>query len=94
MGPGLAKRQTGRAPSLSRPVIPTVMTLKTLADVRELLRHLPEDRRARPTWRHVAELDRAAAGADPIDVSIALRMALMLEGVECRPRGPQQEKRA
>ena len=30
------------------------MTLKTLADVREILRHLPEDRRARPTWRHVA----------------------------------------
>ena len=68
-------------------VIPTVMTLKTLADVRELLRHLPEDRRARPTWRHVAaELEQAAAGADPTDAVIALRMALMLEGVECRPQ--------
>ena len=69
---------------LPRPlVIPTVMTLKTLTDVRELLRHLPEDRRA--TWRHVVtQLDQAAAGADAVDVSIALRMALMLEGVECR----------
>ncbi len=71
---------------LPRPlVIPTVMTLSTLADVRELMRHLPEDRRARPTWRHVAaELEKAAAGADAVDVSFALRMALMLEGVECQ----------
>ncbi len=71
---------------LARPlVIPTIMTITTLADVRELLRHLPEDRRARPTWRHVAaELDKAAAGADTADVSIALRLALMLENVECR----------
>ena len=71
---------------LARPlVIPTVMMLKTLADVRDLLRHLPEDRRARPTWRHVAaELDKAAAGANAVDVSIALRMVLMLERVQCR----------
>ena len=70
---------------LPRPlVIPEVMTLVTLADVRELMRHLPEDRRERPTWRHVAaELDKAAAGADTADVSIALRMALMIEKVEC-----------
>jgi hypothetical protein len=35
---------------LPRPlVIPNVMTLKTLADVRTLLRPLPEDRRARST---------------------------------------------
>ena len=66
-------------------VIPEVMTLVTLADVRELMRYLPDDRRARPTWRHVAsELDKAAAGADTVDVSIALRMALMIENVECR----------
>jgi len=26
------------------------MTLKTLADVRVLVRHLPEDRRAQPAW--------------------------------------------
>jgi hypothetical protein len=42
-------------PDWSRPlprplVIPTVMTLKTLADVRVLVRHLPEDRRTQPAW--------------------------------------------
>jgi hypothetical protein len=48
------------------------------------MRHLPEDRPQRPTWRHVAtELAKAAAGADPIDVAIALRMVLSMEGVEC-----------
>jgi hypothetical protein len=56
------------------------MTLKTLADVRELMRHLPEDRRERPTWRHVAsQLDKAAAGTDP-----AVRMVLSIERVEYR----------
>ncbi|MGO8974314.1 MAG: hypothetical protein ACLQNV_12420 [Steroidobacteraceae bacterium] len=43
-------------------VIPTIMTLKTLADVRTLMRHLPEDRRARPTWRHIAAELRAGGG--------------------------------
>ena len=49
---------------LPRPlVIPTVMTLKTLADVRTLMRHLPPEHRERPTWRHfAAELEQAAAG--------------------------------
>jgi hypothetical protein len=74
---------------LPRPlIIPTVMTLYTLTDVRELMRHLPQDRRARPTWRHVqATLANAARGdEDPLDVSIALRLALMLDRVECRPK--------
>jgi len=49
------------------------------------VRHLPAEYRARHTWRYVAaELARAAAGADAADVSIALRLALMLENVECR----------
>jgi type II secretory pathway component PulL len=67
--------------------IPKVMTLKTLADVRTLVeRHLPEDRRARSIWRHVAkQLADAASGADPADAAISLRLALMIEGVECRP---------
>lgn len=69
---------------LPRPiVIPTVMTLRTLTDVRELLRHLPEDRRSRRPWRHVAaEIDKAAAGADTADISIALHPAMTIEGVE------------
>jgi hypothetical protein len=69
---------------LPRPlVIPDVMTLSTLADVRELLRHLPADHRERPTWRHVAaELDKAAAGADVVDIFVALWLALSIERVE------------
>ncbi len=68
-------------------VIPKVMTLRTLADVRTLLRHLPKDRGEWHTWHHVAaELKRAAAGADVIDLAVALRLALMLENVECRPK--------
>jgi hypothetical protein len=72
--------------ALPRPlVIPKVMTLKTLADVRELMRHIPADRRERSTWRPLhAQHGKAAAGADPADVAIALRMVLMLESVECR----------
>jgi hypothetical protein len=34
----------------------------------------------------VAELDKAAAGADTADVSVALQMVLSLEGVECEVR--------
>jgi len=35
-------------------LIPDVMVLATLADVRELMRHLPANRRERSTWRRVA----------------------------------------
>ncbi len=63
------------------------MTLYKLADMRELLRHLPAEHRERPAWRHVAaELEQAAAGADTVDVAVAVRLALMLENVECRPK--------
>ena len=66
-------------------VIPEVMELVALADVRELIeRHLPAHFRDKATWRVVAK-DLKATGADPAEVSIALRMALSLEGVECQP---------
>ncbi len=66
-------------------VIPTVTTLTTLADVRVLIELLPEDRRDDPTWRHIAaQLEQAAAGVDVVDLGIALRLALMLEGLESR----------
>ena len=40
---------------LPRPlIIRGVMQLSTLADVRELLRHLPDGHRERPTWRYIA----------------------------------------
>ena len=55
------------------------MTLKTLADVRELLGHLPKHAREKSTWQHVAaELDKAVAGADTADVSVALKLVLSL----------------
>jgi hypothetical protein len=71
---------------LSRPlIIPAVMKLRTLADVRTLLGHLPKASRAKETWQHVAaELEKAAGGADTADVSVALRLVLMSENVECR----------
>jgi hypothetical protein len=74
---------------LPRPlIIPKVMTLATLADVRTLIaKHLPTHFRDKRSWRHVAaELDKAAAGGDTAEASLALRMALSLEGVECRPK--------
>jgi hypothetical protein len=67
-------------------VIPKVMTLRTLDDIRTLVRHVPKDRRQLSTWQHVTEeLDKAAAGADLASVVTSLRMVLMLEHVECRP---------
>jgi hypothetical protein len=68
-------------------IIPGVMTLATLDDVRKLLRHLPASFRAKSTWQHVAdELDKAAAGGYLIDIDVALRMVLFMERVECRER--------
>ena len=60
---------------LPRPLkIPSVMTLKTLADVRTLMQHLPDGHRERSTWRHVAkQLAAAADGGDINDVVAALR---------------------
>ena len=66
---------------LPRPLkIPTVMTLTTLADVRELVeRHLPAECRERDTWRHVADrLHHAARGG--------VRLVLQLEQVPCLPQ--------
>jgi hypothetical protein len=60
-------------PNWSRPLprrlkIPTVMTLKTLADVRELIaRHLPARCRVQHIWRHVADQLAAAARGGSID---------------------------
>ena len=75
-------------PNWSRPlpqriVLPAIATLRTLADVRVLIENLPEHRRDSPTWRHIAaQLEQAAAGVDVVDLGIALRLALMLEGLE------------
>lgn len=79
-----------RRPDWSYPLpqplkIPGVMELKTLADVRTLIGHLPKETRVKDTWRHVeAELKMAAAGADPTNLAISLQMVLQLEGVDYR----------
>jgi hypothetical protein len=84
----LRKRADWSRP-LPRPLlIPKVMTLKTLADVRELIKHLPKDHRAKSTWQHVEkQLNAASLGeVDTIDVAVPLQMVLSMEGVECRPK--------
>jgi hypothetical protein len=81
-------------PNWSRPLprplkIPSVMTLKTLADVRVLVeRHLPDDHRQRSTWQHVEnKLNAAAFGkVETIDVAVPLRLVLQLERVPCLPQ--------
>ena len=81
-------KRPDRTRPLPRPlIIPGVMKLRTLADVRELVeKHLPADYRQKDTWQHVAaQLAEAASGGDIMDVSIALRLALMLEKVQCQP---------
>jgi hypothetical protein len=82
--PGVVFNRFIKSLSGSRPLeIPKVMKLRTLTDVRELLGHLPKETRARDTWQHVeTELTKAAAGADPMQVYVALQMVLQLERVE------------
>jgi hypothetical protein len=73
---------------LPRPiVIPKVMTLETLDDVRALVhRHLPAEYRSKQTWQRVAAVTTAAArGELPADdVAAALRLVLSMEGINCR----------
>lgn len=85
----MARRMTPRR-DWSRPlpqplIIPRLMTLRTLADVRTLIAHLPKERRAFATWRIVAaELEAAAGGADPRDLHAALQLVLAIERVPFR----------
>ena len=71
---------------MPRPLtIPEVADLHTIGDVRDLLTHLPERCRDKSTWQHViACLEEAALGGDTQNVSVPLRLVLVLEGVECR----------
>jgi hypothetical protein len=68
-------------------VIPDLMTLRTLADVRVLLGHLPKEYRVKETWRHVSKTldDAASGGIHPREVAVALKLVLSLEGIVCRP---------
>jgi hypothetical protein len=57
------------------------MTLRTL------LGHLPKEYRTKETWRHVAKtLDVAASGGiQPVEVAVALKLVLSMEGITSRP---------
>jgi hypothetical protein len=83
----LLRRRPDWSRRLPQPLtIPEVMDLRTLADVRELLTHLPERCRDKSTWRHViASLEEAVLDGDTQNVSVPLRMVLSMEGVECHP---------
>ena len=68
---------------LPRPiVIPKVMTLSTLEDVRALVhRHLPAEYRSKQTWQRVASITSAARGELPPDeVAVALELVLLDRG--------------
>ena len=73
---------------LPRPLkIPTIVTLRTLGDIRGPLGHLPADRRQQKTWRHVADrVADAARGGDVNEAVMALRLVLQLERVPCLPQ--------
>jgi hypothetical protein len=65
-----------------------ILTLATAGDVRDLIvKRLPEESRQKSTWQYVAGLALDAAnGADSADLSIALRMVLLMEGIACRTK--------
>jgi hypothetical protein len=68
-------------------VIPGLITLRTLADVRTLLGHLPPEHREKENWRYVAtKLDEAARGASVVEVFALLRTVLAMEGIAYRPK--------
>jgi hypothetical protein len=73
---------------LPRPIIiPDVMKLDTLGDVRALVeKHLPAEYRRKFTWRQLAGmLRRAAEGKeDAAELSTALQIVFKIEGVEYR----------
>jgi hypothetical protein len=65
-----------------------VLTLATVGDVRDLIvKRLPEESRQKDSWQYVAGLALDAAnGGDSVDLSVALRMVLSMEGIACRPK--------
>jgi len=80
------------APNWSRPlprpiIIPEVMKLATLDDVRVLMqKHVPVEYRSKFAWRQLAAMLRRAADgkADCAELATALQLVLKLEGVPCQ----------
>ncbi len=78
----MATRPAWSTPLPRTITIPEVITLKTLADVRTLLGHIPKERRQLSTWQHVDKtLQACARGGDPANISVALQLVLQAEGV-------------
>ena len=82
-----------KRPDWSRPlprplVIPGVIRLKTLADVRKLIRRMPMDFRTKETWQRIAALvdDAARGDTDPADLAVALQLVLIMENVPVQPK--------
>jgi hypothetical protein len=71
---------------LPRPItIPGIMKLRTLADCRKLLRHVPAERRKLSSWQRVAsDLKDAAVSGDVSGAAISLRLVLFMERITCR----------
>jgi hypothetical protein len=67
-------------------IIPGLMTLATLGDVRTLLDHVPAEHREKENWRYLAtKLDEAARGASVVEVFAVLRTVMTMEGIAYRP---------
>jgi hypothetical protein len=87
----LMAAKSRKRPDWSRPlpqqiVIPDLMTLRTLADVRTLLNHVPAGQREKEIWRYLAiKLDEAARGAPAVEVFALLRAVLAMEGIASQP---------
>jgi hypothetical protein len=59
-----------------------MMTLRTLADVRKLIGHIPKERRQLSTWQYVEKtLRECSAGEDTENISVALQTVLQVERV-------------
>jgi hypothetical protein len=78
--------QTWHRPLPRRIVIPKVMTLSTLEDVRASASAFAGRYREKQTWQRMATLTTAAARGQlvPEEVSVAVRMVLQLEGIRCQ----------
>ena len=83
----MRKRTDWSRPLPQSLVIPGLMMLRTLADVRTLLGHLPVEHREQENWRYVAtKLDEAARGASVVELFSLLRTVLTMEGIAYRPK--------
>jgi hypothetical protein len=58
--------------------IPGAMTINTIADVRELLKHIPKEKRALARWQH---LEAALNAGDPVETAAVLKLVLQIERV-------------